>query len=121
MPDVAEQLKKPDRRAEWKQLKKKHDALITKAKVDFNQKFGPALDKYQSQIEALKKLSEKTEIQSMHTQGILTAGQAVESTVSNYKELVKKLDESAKREMTAFLTAVEADIQGWLHVTIYTQ
>jgi hypothetical protein len=122
MPSVAsvKQLTKVDHRQQWKGLKSKHSKAIAKAKLDFDEKLGPALDKYQTAVDKLLKLSATTELVSNQVQPVLEAELALKKIVASYHDKVKTLEDPAKKEMTAFLAALEAECAGWEHLTMNT-
>ncbi len=114
------QLMQTDRRKQWKDLKAKHSKAITKAKVNFDLKLGPALDKYQTQVDKLTKLSATTELSSMQVDPVYTASKALKTIVDSYHDKVKLLDEPARKELAALLTAIDNDCLSWEKLAVNT-
>jgi hypothetical protein len=108
-----EQLVKTDRRKQWKGLKEKYKEAIKKSKVDFDQKLGPGLDKYQAQVEKVTSLAGKGRLNTVQVQPVYLAAVALKPIASSYVSLVGKLEEPAKKDMGALLAAIQADILSW--------
>ena len=107
------ELTKTDRRKQWKDLKTKHSKAIAKAKLDFDLKLGPALDKYQTQVDKLAKLAATVELNSNQIEPVMNTLGPLETIVASYHDKVKTLDEPAKKELTALLTAIDTDGREW--------
>ena len=120
IPGKYANLTKTDRRKQWKGLKDKHSKAISKAKLDFDQKLGPALDKYQTQVDKLTQAAAKTEVTSTMVQPILDTTAPLKKTVPAYKDSVKKLDDPAKKEMSDLLTAIDHDVISWEELVLAT-
>jgi len=120
MPAKFADLTKVDRRKQWKGVKEKHSKTIKAAKLDFDQKLGPALDKYQTQVEKIVALSAKGEINTVQVQPVLEAAQGLEKIVESYTGMVKKLEEPAKKELGGVLAAIEGDIDSWKELAVAT-
>jgi hypothetical protein len=106
-------LTKTDRRKQWKLLKSKHSKAISAAKLDFDLKLGPALDKYQTQVDKLTKLAATTELHTNQIQPVLLTVKPLKQIVASYRDKVKTLSEPAKKELTALLKAIDADGVAW--------
>ena len=107
------QLTKNDRRKQWKLLKTKHSQVIKAAKLDFDLKLGPALDKYQAEVDKLTKLAAKTNLDTNQVQPVLETVWALRKIVPTYSAKVKTLADPAKKELAGLLQAIEADGEGW--------
>jgi len=113
LPDQYKALSKTNRRQQWKDLKNKHSKLIAKAKVDFDLKFGPTLDKYQVQVDLFNKQIAGHDVTPALVQPVLAAATAVKKIADSYRDKLKTVEDPAKKDMTAFLTALEADRHSW--------
>lgn len=107
-------LVKTDRRQQWKDLKTRHKAAIAKAKLDFDLKLGPALDKYQTQVDKIESIVKTAELQSYQVQPVMDAAAPLDKIIKSYQEKVKLLDEPAKKELTTLLKSIDADCSQWL-------
>jgi len=107
------ELTKNDRRKQWKLLKTKHSQAIKAAKLDFDLKLGPALDKYQAEVDKLTKLAAKTNLDTYQVQPVLEKVWALRKIVPSYSAKVKTLADPAKKELAGLLQAIEADGDGW--------
>ena len=121
LPASFSQLTKNDRRKQWKLLKSKHSKAISQAKLDFDLKLGPALDKYQTQVDKLIKLSAKTELHTNQIQPVLDTFTPLKTIVTSYRSKLTPLSEPAKKELTALLKAIEADGDSWTKLAVALQ
>jgi len=107
-----------DHRRHWKDLKTKHAVAIKAAGLNFEQKLGPSLDKYETQIEALKRSANKGELTNAQIGPIKLLAAPLGRIAEGYVEQVKKLPDPAKKELLGLLTAIEADCKGWEHLVL---
>jgi hypothetical protein len=114
-------LAKNDRRKQWKLLKAKHQAALTAAQVDFDLKFGSALDKHVAEIDKLSKLSAKREVNRKDLKAVLASAEAVNKIALSYHAKVKTLTGPAKKELGAFLKALDADGDAWKALAVSLQ
>jgi hypothetical protein len=119
-PSNFRQLLKTDRRKQWKLLKDKHAKAITKAKVNFDEKLGPALDKYQTQVDKLTRLSATAELTSTAVDPVFQASRTLKPIVDSYQGKVKLLDDPARKELAALLTAIDNDCISWAKLAVNT-
>ena len=105
---------KTDRRQQWKDLKTRHKAAIAKAKLDFDLKLGPALDKYQVQVDKVENIAKTAELQSYQVQAVMDAAAPLDKIIKSYQDKVKLLEEPARKELSALLKTIDADCALWL-------
>jgi hypothetical protein len=123
MPPLSEfkLLIKNDRRKQWKLLKTKHKAALAKAKLNFDLKFGPALDKHTANVGKLAQLAGKRELRDADIQPVFESASAMQKIVTAYQTKVQALPDPARKELLAFLKAIDADRQGWRELVLSLQ
>ena len=113
LPSNFKDLTKIDRRKQWKLLKTKHSKAISAAKLDFDQKFGPALDKFQAQVDKLTKLAATTNLNTNQIQPVLDTLKPLKTIAASYQSKAAALGDPAKKELTALLKAIQSDATSW--------
>jgi hypothetical protein len=110
-------LLKADRRREWRALKSEHSKAIAASKINFDSKFGPRLDEYQTAIDAVAKLFAKEQVNGPALQKVVKVAGPVRNIAETYRDQVKtKVPEPARKELTVFLESVMRDSESWISV-----
>ncbi len=109
-------LVKSDRRSQWTALKSKHKKVLAAKKIDFDAGLGPALDKYQLPVKTVTKLFVAEQLNQAAIQKVLEAARPLEPIAQHYVDRVKGLGDPAEKEITAFLTGIVTDCNGWEQV-----
>jgi hypothetical protein len=116
LPKVGK-LVKSDRRREWQALKAKHSRAIAAGRVKFDAKLGGTLDKYQAQVAVINGQFAKQLVSLAAIQKLLSSSRPLRQLAASYQDRVKGLGGPAEKELTAFLSAVQADCRGWEEVS----
>ena len=116
LPKVGK-LVKSDRRREWQALKTKHSRAITAGRVKFDAKLGETLDKYQAQVAAINKQFAMQLVSVAAIAKLLTYSRPLRVLAESYQDRVKGLGGPAEKELTTFLSAVQADCRSWEEVS----
>jgi hypothetical protein len=104
---------KIDRRQQWKTLKTKYKAEISRAKIDLDLKLGPGLDKYQVEVNKVAKLAASRNLTNGDILPITRVTSPLFGIVDRYQTRVKALTGPAGKELGAMLTALQAEFTGW--------
>jgi len=114
--DLVGKLVKSDRRKDWKALKTKHAAVLAAKRLKFEAGFGTALDNYAKPLAVVNKLFVAEKLSQPALQKVVTASRPLDQIAQHYLGNVKGLGGPAEKELSAFLTAVSADCNGWEQV-----
>jgi hypothetical protein len=112
-PSFFKEKPKTDRRLEWKQLKAKHAAAITKAKVNVEVGLGKALDNYQKEVDAIVKL-DGAQITEASFAPVLASAAAVKKHIVTLVPKAKAVEKvSNTTNFSDYFDALKRDCDWW--------
>src|SRR5262245_49154670 len=105
--------KTTNRHNEWSVLKKKHAAAIKASKIDFDAGLGGAVDKFENMIKKVAAAGYGDTATNADLEKVTQAGSSAAKVAREYKSKAAILKDPAKKELTAFLAAIESDAKLW--------
>ena len=110
--------KPTNRHNEWAALKKKHAAAIKASKVDFDAGLGKAIDQFENRIKKVAAAGYGATATNADLEKVTQAGLSAAKVARAYKTKAAALTGPAKKELTDFLTALDADAKLWDDATL---
>lgn len=109
--------KATSRHNEWSALKKKHADAIKKSKLNFDADLGARIDAFENLIAKVAKADFGNTATLQDLEKVSSAGLNARAIAVSYKSKVAALADPAKKELTAFLSAITTDADLWAAAT----
>jgi hypothetical protein len=109
--------KSTSRHKEWSVLKKKHADAIKKSKLNFDADLGSRIDAFENLIAKVAKADYGNTATLQDLDKVSSAGLNARAIAVSYKTRVAALADPAKKELTAFLSAIATDADLWAAAT----
>jgi hypothetical protein len=109
--------KATSRHKEWSVLKKKHADAIKRSKLNFDADLGTRIDAFENLIAKVAKADFGNTATLQDLEKVSSAGLSARTIAVSYKSKVAALADPAKKELTAFLSAIATDAELWADAT----